>query len=152
MLLDYHCYSNRSLGCSFESCIMMTATPREAKNLCCGPAAFGGHRVPSDKSFRHLTKRQFIQMIERSNDANVLTSRSRARTGSLLGPPLSTRLPPATHSYLIVDESVYFLFFIAVAIKNKYRTEPQSEYNGRRVESSGPRRSHYACVRPKLRF
>lgn len=58
--------------------------------------------------------------------------------------------PPASHSYLIVDEGVYFLFFIAVAIKDKYCTEPQSEYNERRVESSGPGRSHYACVRPKV--
>ncbi|CAG1971711.1 unnamed protein product [Fusarium graminearum] len=136
MLLDYHCYPNPSLGCSFESCLMMTATPREANNICCGPAAFGGHRVPSDKSFRHLTKRH----------------RSRTRAGPLLGPPLSTHLPPATHSCLIVDESGYFLFFIATAIKNKYRIEPQSEYNGRWVESSGPRRSHYACVRPKIKY
>ncbi|CZS74800.1 unnamed protein product [Fusarium graminearum] len=122
MLLDYHCYPNPSLGCSFESCLMMTATPREANNICCGPAAFGGHRVPSDKSFRHLTKRQFSEQDESWPSPR----------------PAAFHPPPTRHPF--VSDS---------AIKNKYRIEPQSEYNGRWVESSGPRRSHYACVRPK---
>ncbi|UZP46378.1 hypothetical protein NXS19_014190 [Fusarium pseudograminearum] len=100
-------------------------------------AAFGGHRVPSNKSFRHFTQD---------------SSRSRTRTGPLLGPPLSTCLLPTTHLYLIVDESVYFLFFIIVAIKNNCDKEQVPHRATKRVQwaAGGKQRAETLalCVRP----
>nr|RBQ98575.1 hypothetical protein FVER53263_20036 [Fusarium verticillioides] len=35
------------------------------------------------------------------------------------------------HAFLIVDESIYFLDIVAVALKNRFQSELQLEYNGR---------------------
>ncbi|RKK98132.1 hypothetical protein BFJ68_g9281 [Fusarium oxysporum] len=35
------------------------------------------------------------------------------------------------HSFLIVDESIYFLDIVAIALRNRFEPEPQLEYNGR---------------------